>query len=976
MTIQGFSDYGQLGQDIEFGYLNSLTPSSKRSNPRLVVNDKTLTMLQAIKSELKKCNSFSFSVAFVSPSGIALLKQALIEFEGVGEIITSTYLGFNSPRAFAELHALKKLGIDVRIHTSEKYHPKGYIFNRPDEITAILGSSNLTETALVTNHEWNIKISASNGSDIADQLRNLVDSEVGNSAPLTEDWIESYASVWEPPKKQSTPVIHFPKTDAEEKSLFPSPTKHREKITPNVMQVAALNSIKVLRDSGEQRALVISATGTGKTMLAALDVRDVNPDRVLFIAHREQIIDRSIKEFKRVLERPSKDFGKLVGFSREVDRKYVFSTIQTLSRPEILQGIHPDSFDYILIDEVHRATAETYKRVIDYFRPKFMLGMTATPERTDGASVFELFNFNVPYEIRLGEALEQDMLSPFHYYGVTDIVFEDGTTTSDATELKYLVANERVDHLIKNIDIYSQAGVAPRGLIFCSRKEEAHKLSEEMNQKYLRGKLLRTVALTGEDSILDRQEQVRRLENGELDYIFTVDIFNEGVDIPSINQIIMLRQTQSAIIFVQQLGRGLRKFPDKDHVVVIDFIGNYSNNYMIPIALFGDDSLNKESLRQELIAAEERGVISGLSSVQFDRISRENVLRSIQSSKLDSYPNLKNSIETIRNRLGRMPQLQDFLKFESVDPIILANRDKCYPLLLKRLFKVEHGLSENELKYLQIISSEIMQAKRLHESALLKELLTRESMTVAEVEELLDSIGLPSATFRERSVINSLTLEFNVEGELSKFGNARIAFKIGDSVSLTPDFIKSYKSSHKFKTEVDDLLVTTQRLIVDRYDLHKPFTPGKQYSRKDASRLLNWTTNMSSTIYGYKVDKETETCPIFASLNKSETISSSTAYINKVLDPHTMMWHTRSKRTLKSEEVRTIVANEVSLPVFVKKDDSDGPGHYYLGDAFCEEAEDSFMPSGEKLPVVKTILKFSKPVDPNVFSYFHQDLTE
>jgi superfamily II DNA or RNA helicase len=353
------------------------------------------------------------------------------------------------------------------------------------------------------------------------------------------------------------------------------------------MQQDALLALGSIRKAGAKKAIIISATGTGKTMLSALDVREMNPRRLLFVVHREQILDRTIQEYQRVLQGSVADYGKITGDDKQEGCRYVFATVQTLSKDYVLTGLPKASFDYIVIDEAHRSAADTYQRIMKHFEPNFLLGMTATPERTDGLNVFELFDYNVPYEIRLNHALEAEMLCPFHYYGVADITFEDGTTTDDATQLSRLVSAERVDHLLKAIERYGQAGVPPRGLIFCSRKAEARTLSEELNRCQLGGRTLRTVALTGDDLVEDRERRVAELEEGRLDYILTVDVFNEGVDIPSLNQVIMLRQTQSAIVFVQQLGRGLRLAEGKDYLVVIDFIGNYNHHVLIPIALFG-----------------------------------------------------------------------------------------------------------------------------------------------------------------------------------------------------------------------------------------------------------------------------------------------------------------------------------------------------------------------------------------------------
>ena len=966
MTSEPFDQYGALGRDVGFGYLDQALSAPKQFHPKLVLNSPESTVLQTLRSELKQASSFTFSVAFVSAGGIALMKQALIDFVGVGKIITSDYLGFNSPDAFAELLALRDLGIEVRRHTEGAFHPKGYIFNRPDGITAILGSSNLTKPALVTNHEWNIRVSAARESDLSDQFTNLLDSGTKHSTPLTQDWVDQYALNWVP-NRNAGPLLLGSQWGANQQ---PS-----TEITPNAMQVDALKAISTLRTSGAFRGLVISATGTGKTILAALDVKAANPKRVLFVAHREQILDRSIEEFRLVLGNSESEYGKVVGATNELEKKFVFSTIQTLSKEDRLSQIDPAAFDYVLIDEVHRAAAPSYQKLIDHLKPDFLLGLSATPERTDGKSIFELFDFNVPYEIRLDAALKQDMLAPFHYYGVADFTFDDGTTTSDVTPLFRLVENERVDHLLKAIGRYGQAGEAPRGLIFCSRKDEARGLSQSLNSRNFRGQLLRTIALTGENDATEREKQVRRLEAGELDYILTVDIFNEGVDIPTVNQVIMLRQTQSSIVFVQQLGRGLRKAPGKEYVVVIDFIGNYANNYLIPIALFGDDSLNKESIRRALIDAEERGAIAGLSSIQFDPIAQGRVLKSLATSKLDSFQNLKASIETVSNRVGRMPRLEDFLNFESVDPIVLATRLRNYPALLNKLFKVEHGLSAVELELLTVMSNEVLPARRLHETVLLKALLQGGPISTDDIDSTFVKSGLPVNAHRAESAIRTLTLEFNTQPENTSYKEARLAERTANGeVRASTALTESYLSSAAFRAEVDDLLRTTERLVIDRYDLTEPFTPARQYSRKDASRLLCWASNMSSTIYGYRVDKATQTCPIFVTLHKSEEVSSSTAYEDEILDSSTILWFTRSRRTLASAEVQAIVTNDVDLHVFAKKDDADGKDFYYLGRAQAQDAEQTTMRSGQS--VVKMRLHFDQPIDPGVYNYFHPTVTD
>jgi len=740
------------------------------------------------------------------------------------------------------------------------------------------------------------------------------------------------------------------------------------------MQRTALEAIQAMRSAGRSRALVISATGTGKTILSALDVRQVDPERMLFVVHREQILDKAINEFQQVLGAVATDFGKLSGSSKTLHSKYIFATIQTLSRPDVLNQFERDAFDYILIDEVHRAGADSYRRMLDHFSPKFLLGVTATPDRSDGTNIYELFDFNVPYEIRLNHALEEGMLSPFHYYGIADFELDNGTVSEDLPSLASLAGGDRVNHILEAISLYGQAGVPPRGLIFCSTKDEAVSLAEQLNQRRLYGRPLRTVALTGEDSISRREEQVELLERGELDYILTVDIFNEGVDIPSINQVIMLRQTQSAIVFVQQLGRGLRKHPSKEYVVVIDFIGNYANNYLIPMALFGDESLNRESLRQNLIAAEESGVLPGLSSVRFDRISQHRVLQSIVDTRLDNMQNIKLAFDGLKNRLGGIPQLKDFYRFESVDPVLLATKTDNYPALVSRLTKTSSGLTPTQHRMLTFLSHEVLPSRRLHETALLMALLKTDRLTRDEIQGIFEAEGIAADLLHVQSTVGSLTTDFNTDSERSKY-TAAVKWVDDVSVSLSQEFFDNYSSSRLFSNSVDDLLDTAYSLILDRYSGGDPFVVGKQYSRKDASRLLCWPRNFMSTIYGYKVDPSTMSCPIFVTYHKAEEVTASTDYGDELLDHSTMRWFTRSRRRLNSGEVIPIVANSVAIHVFVKKNDSEGADFFYLGRAHSEDAINTTMPGDPSLSVVQMNLKFERPVLPEIYDYFERSIT-
>lgn len=966
-----------LALDVRHGFVNRHYKPAGQKKPEMVLNvDQGATVLRTLREELKRCDEFLFSVAFITPEAIAILKQDLLDFEGRGQIVTSNYLNFNHPSVFRDLQHLRELGkdIEVHIHNAQAFHPKGYIFKHSDSVTALVGSSNLTATALTRNHEWNLKVSAATDSDLAHQLHQLASHQRKTSLPLTENWIQAYERSFiasPPPVWRETSVISRTPAEGDERS----DTHSARSIVPNAMQLEALGAIQKVRDSGHSRAVVISATGTGKTMLTALDVEAFAPRRFLFLVHREQIIDRAIAEYKKVLGGDETDYGKVVGATRQFGAKYVFATVQSFAKAETLHSMRKDFFDYVLIDEVHRVGADGYQRVLRHLQPTFLLGTTATPERSDGFNIFELFDYNVPYEIRLHDALKEDMLAPFHYYGVSDVTLSDGTTIDVDSDIDTLVGKPRVDHILRAMNQYSQQGVATRGLIFCTRTVEAEELAAELNDRFLNGQRLRTKALTGKHSSLDRREAVHQLEVGELDYLLTVDIFNEGVDIPSLNQVIMLRQTQSAIIFVQQLGRGLRKFPGKDHLTVIDFIGNYRNNYMIPVALFGDKSLNKESLRKNLNAAEEDGVVAGLSSVRFDKIARQRVLDSIGAASLDSLRELKEEIELIAQRIGRTPQLRDFWEQKSVDPIVLAMKKEHFPALLHKTLGTETGLSPSESRTLQLLSHELLPAKRLHEFILLSHLLKHGPITLARLADKLQASGLRTSERLLKSVVATFSLEGYNAGDKKRYQAPLVSLE-GETVTLLEGVKQPYVLNPAFRNAVDDVIWTGQRRNSSEYRHDRTFTPGSQYSRRDVSRLLGWARSNASTIYGYRTDIASGVCPIFVTLHKADDVEASMAYEDELLTPSTMRWYTRSRRTLESKEVSAIVNHEVDVHVFVKRDDAEGTAFYYLGQAHSEQAEQTTMPNenGERLNVVSMLLHFEEPIEHTLYDYFHPTL--
>ncbi|KAB7707091.1 DUF3427 domain-containing protein [Bacillus aerolatus] len=959
-----------LEASLHKGFIDQSYNQFGNYKPKLLVNNvkenENENVLTSLLEELEHSNSFIFSVAFITESGLATLKSHFLDLnrKGIkGRILTSTFLNFNQPKVFREL--LKITNVEVRLTSVKGFHSKGYIFDHDTHYSLIVGSSNLTAHALKVNYEWNVKLTSHENGEIVHHFKNQFEDVWKNAHPLTEQWVEDYEKTYVQlvDRKVMDQVVEMPA------SYTSNSLKDSIEIKPNKMQQAALQEIQTVREAGKDKGLIISATGTGKTYLSAFDVRRFAPKRMLFIVHREQILNKAKSDFQRVLGGIDEEFGTLTGTSKQTNAKYLFTTIQTISKKETLHQFDRDSFDYILIDEVHKAGAESYRRVIDYFTPKFLMGMTATPERTDDVNIYELFDYNIAYEIRLQEALEEDMLCPFHYFGVTDLEC-NGEIIDDTTVLSKLVTEERVNHLIEKIHYYGFSGKEVKGLIFCSRKEEARELSLRLNEKGFR-----TIALTGDDSQEERACRVKELEDGLLDYILTVDIFNEGIDIPSVNQVVMLRQTQSSIIFIQQLGRGLRKHDSKDFVTIVDFIGNYKNNYLIPMALSGDKSQNKDNIRRR---TKDTSYIKGVSTVNFEEIAKKKIFKAINSSNLTAMSVLKEAFVNLKNRIGRVPYLYDFVLNHSIDPVVIAEKHSNYHQFLVKMKEEVPSLTSYENKVLTMLSLEILNGKRKHEILLLELLLHKGEVTYDDYVRCLAESNCRADKDTIVSVQRIFDLSFFTQSMKKKYGEQPIIALKEEKNFVFSDLIKErLKENSYFKEMVIDI-VQSSKAKSESYRCNQPLTLYEKYSRKDACRLLNWNSDESSTMYGYKT--KYGTCPIFITYHKNDEVESSVNYGDEFLNQDVLKWYTRSNRTLKSEEVRTIIEaeeNHIDVHIFIKKDDDEGSDFYYLGQATPDKksVEQTEMKdkNGKNIPVVRMNMVMEQSVDSQLYHYIKNE---
>ena len=955
-----------LEESLKKGFINQnfITPGSYK--PQLLVNnsEENENVLSTLLDELEHCTSFLFSVAFITESGLATLKTHLhdLKLKGVkGRILTSTFLQFNNPKVFKEL--LKIENVKVGLSDLKGFHSKGYIFEHINHYSLIVGSSNLTSHALKVNYEWNVKLTTHENGEIIHHFKNQFEDVWSKSRELDKEWIAEYEKVYieSAEKNRMEKVIEglqIYETNNVEEAL---------KILPNKMQSEALFNLETLRNE-KDKGLIVSATGTGKTYLSAFDVRNYSPKKMLFVVHREQILQKSKSDFKNILGGYDDEFGILSGTVRETTAKYLFATIQTISKDYMLAQFKPDEFDYIIIDEVHKAGASSYRKIIDYFKPKFLMGMTATPERTDSFNIYELFDFNVAYEIRLQKALEEDMLCPFHYFGVTDLEIE-GELIDDTSQFTKLVTNERVNHIVDKIEYYGYSGKSVKGLMFCSRKEECRELSNKLNERGYK-----TVSLTGDNSQEERAMRVMQLENGEIDYILTVDIFNEGIDIPSVNQVVMLRQTQSSIIFIQQLGRGLRKHNSKDFVSIIDFIGNYKNNYLIPVALSGDQSQNKDNIRRRL---SDTSYIKGVSTVLFENIAKEQIYKSINNTKLTQLALLKEAFEKLKNRIGVIPYLHDFLLNNSLDPVAIISEHNNYHTFLKKIKQEVPNITDYENKVLTMLSQEVLNGKRKHELLLIQSLIQHGSILIDEFKEILNHNNCRYNDEILQSVYRVLTLSFFTSGKTDKYGSIPLINVEAGIIKFSKELRESVTEDTFFAHLVKDVIVSGLD-ISKTYDCHENLTLFKKYSRKDVCKLLNWDQDESSTMYGYKLKHQT--CPLFVNYHKQDEVASSVAYGEEFIDQSLFKWFTRSNRTLKSKEVNKILLaekNDITIHLFVKKDNGEGNDFYYLGEVLIDlqsVTQEQMKDENEKiLPVVTMNLKLKHPVDKKLYHYLRSE---
>ena len=529
---------------------------------------------------LKKADSVDIIVSFLMESGVKMLLEELENALQRGariRILTGNYLGITQPSALYLIR--RKLGkqVDLRFYNEKNrsFHPKSYIFHYEDHSEIYIGSSNISRSALTSGIEWNYRFSSRTDQANYDKFfHSFEDLFENHSIVIDDEELKKYSKSWHRPAvARDLQRYDEERNDHDSDQDAAVDSNITPLFEPRGVQIEALCALEDTRAEGARRALVAAATGVGKTYLAAFDSKEYA--RVLFVAHREEILKQAALSFKNV--RHSDDYGFFNGKEKNTDKDVIFASVATLGRASYLNGKYfaPDYFDYLVIDEFHHAVNDQYRRIVDYFKPKFLLGLTATPERLDGRNIYEICDYNVPYEISLKDAINKGMLVPFHYYGIYDDTDYSGIHMVrgryDERELNetYIGNVHRHDLIYK---YYCKYG-SRKALGFCCSREHAEEMAKEFSARGIPSAAVYSNG-NGEFSE-DRASAIRMLTDGEIKVIFSVDMFNEGVDIPAVDMVMFLRPTESPIVFLQQLGRGLRKSMGKEFLNVLDFIGNY-----------------------------------------------------------------------------------------------------------------------------------------------------------------------------------------------------------------------------------------------------------------------------------------------------------------------------------------------------------------------------------------------------------------
>ena len=861
---------------------------------QFLTNYSEISFLEKLKENLRKCNEFVISVSFIKIAGLRLLTNELESALQRGckvRLITSTYQNFTDIESLRVFYRLQQQYPLFSCHLDDEcfsdsqfstlgFHCKGYIFRYEDHVEMIVGSSNITRFALLKNIEWDLLLDESLDSEIYQQVLNEFEYLWNKTYLLNDDVIQRY----------------FQKLNYAIERWDMDYVIDRSDIKPNYMQRNALKELNRYRTMGITRAITICSAGSGKTYLSAFDALNFNPKRLLYVVHESSILSKSLETYKKVFG-TQVTMGKFTGSEKDIDRDFLFST--NVSMAKNLDLFPRDTFDYIVIDECHHAVAESYKKIINYFEPEFLLGLTATPERLDNQDVLSLFDENVPYELRLRDAIINDLIVPFHYYGIRDKLIDYSLNkNAERKMIAELSDTKHCDFICSEIENHRQEGKL-KALVFCKNQAHARMMSEAFNERGYH-----STYLIGRNTVGERikaYEELQKDESGTLEILCSIDILNEGVDIPGVNMVVFLRPTESSTIFIQQLGRGLRKYNDKKYVTVLDFIGNsYKRSVQIALALgsLSENLVLEKRLLEDMVKDDFKAV--GLSEygveIHLDHESQDEIISYLENENFNSKQYLKQDYLNFKKYIDSedYPRHMDYLNNDCAPDLMkfmsVKHENKkanCYYLFLREIGEIDDIFSQEQVVFLQTLSK-LLPLVRPYEYQVVS-LLLEGSRSIGTLKEILHCTN-------------------------DEFDHV-IKYMMKDSLIRKQDEMYSLnvEMNEEFKEHVEDILsYGLTKYDAEYQDTIEPFLLWKSYRMDQVQRKLlkDPKSNQKGTyIYDDKV-------VIFAALKKDKSIDERLNYKDKFITSKLFQWETMNN---VSEKEYQALKNSSFAYLFVRK---------------------------------------------------------
>lgn len=850
---------------------------------RFLTNYTDTSFLATIQANLRSCKAFFFSVSFIKKAGLVLLAndiKSALERGAIGKIITSTYQSFTDVES---LNFFLKLKVtfdnfdchlddgcfyDVKSYSTNGFHTKGYLFEFENRCELVIGSSNITRYALLKNIEWDLVVDCIKQDESFQSATNEFNDLWKKTLPLTQDRINLYA-------QKLNYVIERWDMDYD---------LAEQLIKPNYMQRKALKELNRNRAIGVRRALIVSATGSGKTYLAAFDALNFSPNRLLYVVHEGSILRKSLETFQDVFG-GLKTCGIFSSEAKELEADFIFSTNVSMCRS--LELFNKQEFDYIIVDECHHAVADTYRKIINYFEPEFLLGLTATENRMDNQDVIGLFGNNIPYELRLRDAIINDLIVPFHYFGIRDELVDYGLTDSDERRLIAQISNEEnCEFIYQQIEKHRTKGEKLKALAFCRNIQHARMMSENLSEYYC------TAFLSGKNTTGERLRAFNDLQSDdkELEILFAVDILNEGVDIPGVNMVLFLRPTESSTIFIQQLGRGLRKYQNKKYVTILDFIGNsYRRSVHIALALGSlskgyilEKKLLKTMVRDNfrLLGLTEYGV-----SINIDNLSKEEIIKHIDNENFNQIRYLKKDYLNFKSYLKTpaFPKHMDYINSDFAPNLLKFMKIRIEGTKTNSYYGFLKGIGEdiplftNEQIVVINYLSGLLPLVRRHEFLIIKQLLGG----VSSERGIRQTIAEEISGFTNEQLDHALRFMYE-GGVINRSGNS---LKL--CCEIDPEFV-DYLS---------DLLEYGLSQYLVHYKDEDDFLLYHDYRQEQAllKILENPKHNQLGTYY------KDNNVYIFAGLKKDDSVQEHLNYKDKFLDNETFQWESIAHISTREE---------------------------------------------------------------------------